>query len=121
MRDTNLGNEPEPVTDFLSEYNVTEPFETDMDKVNVQALGMNIHSLEHGRGTYEYELLDGMDGRAAAYDPEVEFSSVLMFESGWGYYCCQSPQDLSDVREWFEDNFDEYAEAEITPIQNSDF
>ncbi|MFB6241959.1 MAG: hypothetical protein ABEJ36_04105 [Candidatus Nanosalina sp.] len=121
MRDTNLGDEPKPVTEYLSEFSVTEPFETDLDRVNVQSLGMSIHSLEHGRGTYDYELLEGMEGGAALYDPPPDFSSVLMFETGWGYYCCQSPQDLEEVRGWFEENFSEYAEAEITPIQSSNW
>lgn len=120
MRDTNLGNEPEPVTRFLDGYSVNEPFDTSMERVNVQSLGMSVHPLEHGRGSYEYELLDGMDGSVAIYDPPVEFSSVLMFETGWGYYCCQSIQDVEEIESWFEDNLEDYRQEEIQLIDLSD-
>lgn len=120
MRDTNLGAEPEPVTDFLDGFNVNEQFDTDLDRVNVQSLGMNIHPLEHGRGSYDYELLDGMEGSVAIYDPSIEFSSVLMFETGWGYFCSQSPQDTAEIRDWFETELNDYREEEILLLNYSE-
>lgn len=113
MRDTNLGDEPDPVTDFLGEYNVASKFDTDISRVNVQALGMHIHPLDHGRGSYEYDLLEEMDGKAAVYyPPDVEFSAVLFFQTGWGYYCCQSPRDVEAVSEWFKNELEEEAKKD---------
>ncbi len=94
MRDTNLGDEPAAVTEFLEDYNITSQFETGLDRVHVQSLGMEIHSLEYGCGDYEFDLLDDMDGKAAVFYPSsVDFSAVLFFQTGWGYYC----------RSWVED------------------
>ncbi|QLH83757.1 hypothetical protein [Halosimplex pelagicum] len=121
MRDTNLGDEPEPVTEFLDEYNVVQKFETGIGRVHVQALGMKIHPLEHGRGSYEFDVLDGMDGQAVAfYPPDVEFSAVLLFQTGWGYYCCQSPQDVNEVERWFEAELEKEAKAEDSLINLPD-
>lgn len=113
MRDTNLGDEPEPVTELLEEYNIISKFETEVGRVNVQALGMKIHPREHGQGSYEYDLLDRMDGQAAVYyPPEIDFSAVLFFQTGWGYYCCQSPQDVEPVKSWFQTQLAEEAKRE---------
>ena len=117
MRDTNLGDEPEAVTDFLQDYNISSKFETGLDRVHVQALGMEIHSLEHGRGDYEFDLLDDMDGKAAVfYPPNVDFSAVLFFQTGWGYYCCQSPRDVDEIHEWFENELESAAEGDDSLI-----
>jgi len=121
MRDTNLGDEPEAVTEFLDEYNVTSKFETELDRVHVQSLGMKIHPREHGRGSYEYDLLGEMDGKAAVYyPPTVDFSAVLFFQTGWGYYCCQSPRDVESIHEWFENELSEATENEDNLIELPD-
>ncbi len=117
MRDTALGNEPEPVTEFLEEYNVTERFETELDRVHVQSLGMEIHGTEP-RGAIRHDLIQWEDGHACVYyPPNVEFSAVLMFPTGWGYYCCQSPRDLDEIDEWFTEKFNEYVEDGFVPVQ----
>lgn len=121
MRDTNLGDEPEAVTEFLDEYSVASRFETEIGRVNVQALGMKIHPREHGRGSYEFDLLDGMDGQAAVYyPPEIEFSAVLFFQTGWGYCCCQSPQDVEPVKSWFQTQLTEEAKREDCLVELAD-
>ena len=121
MRDTNLGDEPEAVTEFLDEYNVTSKFETELDRVHVQSLGMKIHPREHGRGSYEYDLLGEMDGKAAVYyPPTVDFSAVLFFQTGWGYYCCQSEADIKPVDEWFRAALTEWTTEGIVPLQVDD-
>ncbi|WP_276300504.1 hypothetical protein [Halorussus lipolyticus] len=118
MRDTNLGDEPAVVTEFLDEYNVVEKFQTGVGRIHAQALGMKIHSLDHGRGSYEFDVLTWDDGRAVAYyPPEVEFSAVLLFPTGWGYYCCQSPQDTADVADWFEDELSEHLDDDEAIIE----
>jgi len=113
MRDTNFGNEPEPVTEFLGEYNVTSKFETDIGRINVQALGMKIHPSEQRSVSYKYDLLDGMDGQAGVYyPPDIEFAAVLFFQTGWGYFCCQSPRDVEDIHEWFKNKLEKEAKGE---------
>jgi len=117
MRDTNLGDEPAAVTEFLEDYNITSQFETGLDRVHVQSLGMKIHSLEYGCGDYEFDLLDDMDGKAAVFYPSsVEFSAVLFFQTGWGYYCCQSPRDVDEIHEWFETELETAAEGDDSLI-----
>jgi hypothetical protein len=116
MRDTNLGREPDEVSEFLDEYNVTDSFETALDRVNVNALGISIYSEDHGRADYDFRIME--ETGAAIYETEVELSSVLMFPTGWGYYCCQSSQDLSKVREWFEGELEEYHIDGIMPLQD---
>ena len=116
MRDTNLGREPDEISDFLAEYNITESFETSLDRVNVNALGISIYSEDHGRANYDFRIME--ETGAAVYETEVELSSVLMFPTGWGYYCCQSPQDLPEVREWFEYELENYYDDGIIPLQD---
>lgn len=121
MRDTNLGDEPDQVTEFLDEYGVVSKFETEISRIHVQALGMKIHSLDYGRGSYEFDVLEEMEGQAAVYyPPDIDFSAVLLFQTGWGYFCCQSPRDVEQIQEWFQDELEEEAKGEDSLVDLPD-
>ena len=112
-----MGNEPEPVTELLEEYNVTERFETELDWVHVQSLGMEIHGTGP-RGSIRHDLIQWEDGHACVYyPPDVEYSAVLLFTRGWGYYCCQSPRDIDEIDDWFTEEFNEYVDDGFVPVQ----
>ncbi|WP_143414204.1 hypothetical protein [Halovenus aranensis] len=53
-----------------------------------------------------------MDGQAAVYyPPDIDFSAVLFFQTGWGYYCCQAPPDIERIQEWFKNELEAEAES----------
>jgi hypothetical protein len=120
----NKQKERKEIPEIKKYYSITHRFDTELDRVNIQSLGMSIYSKESGGIDWSgFDLVDGAEEKEGAvyYPPNVEDGVVLMFSNGKGYYCCHSEGDIKPIDEWFRTVFNNWSDEGIVPLQLNDF
>lgn len=119
---TDRRDDPPTAEEFVRTYRIAHRFDTDHDRVHLQALGMTIYSREDGGVDWTgFDLIDGDEREAAVYyPPNPDDAAVLLFDDGRGYYCCRREADVETVDEWFRAAFDRWTDEGLVPVQFDD-
>ena len=110
------------VEEIKQDYNLVHRFDTELDRINVDALAMSVYSEDGGGVDWDgFTHVERTNGDAAVFHPPVVSEAVvLVFDNGRGYYCCQSEADIKPVDEWFRAALTEWTTEGIVPLQVDD-